>query len=129
MSNRKLEVGAHVIYVTPERRSVNALIEVVHMGYRREALDAYHKSGRPLEDADKITAEEHKAEYGQWPCVNLVFLQPDAKMTDQHGRQKGHASSCSHGSAQGIPQGYCWLWPDEVADFEVGKTVFFDPKP
>ena len=130
MSNRKLVVGAHVIYITPERQTVNALIEVVHTGYRDDVQEAHLRCtlGRMLVDSDRCTADEHFAKYGSWPGVNLVFLQPDEKMTDQHGRQKGHASSCCHGSGQGVPQGYCWLWPDEVPDFVVGETRLFDKK-
>jgi len=106
MSTSKLQIGTHVIAVTPERVAVNALVEVVHKG--------------------TDTAEEHKEKYGQWPCINLIYLQPDPNMKDQYGRQKGHMSSCSHGNVQGVPQGYCWFFPEEVPNVEIGEVVFFD---
>lgn len=92
---QKLEVGAAVVFITLNRQRVNALVEVVH-------------AGAP-------TADEHKAKYGTWPCVNLLFLSPDPAKTDPYGRQKERASSVMHGLQQGIPRGYCWLWPDEAA--------------
>jgi hypothetical protein len=91
---KKLEIGAHVIYITPSRERVNALVEVIHSGEK--------------------TADEHKVLYGNWPCINLLFLSTDPAKVDPYGRQKERATSVSHGSVQGVPQGYCWLWPDEV---------------
>jgi len=92
--DRKLEIGSAVVFITAERVKVNALIEYVH-------------------HSGSVDAEEHRQKYGNWPCVNLMFLSPDPNKVDQHGRQKERASSVSHGSVQGTPQGYCWLWPDE----------------
>ncbi len=91
---KKLEVGAAIVFITPDRVRVNALVEVVHCG--------------------KPTVEEHLALYGNLPCINLLFLSPDPAKTDQYGRQKERASSVSHGKVQGEPQGYCWLWPEEA---------------
>lgn len=127
--NSKLEVGTHVIFITPERIAVNALIEVVHVGYKKESVEAWEREGRKTssELLEKMSAEEHKEAYGQWPCVNLTYIQPDPKMVDQYGRQKGHASSCSHGNVQGNPQGYCWIFPEEAPEqLRVGERVIFD---
>ena len=91
---KKLDVGAAVVFITSDRQRVNALVEVVH-------------AGAP-------TAEEHRQKYGSWPCVNLLFLSPDPCKIDPYGRQKERASSVSHGLQQGVPRGYCWLWPEEA---------------
>ena len=132
MSTSKLQIGTHVIAVTTDRVAVNALIEVVHVGLKPESLKAYQEGSLTHEEMNSKyvehyqSAEEHKAVYGQWPCVNLIFLQADPKMTDQYGRQKGHMSSCSHGNVQGVPQGYCWFFPEEVPNVEIGQVIYFD---
>jgi hypothetical protein len=107
---KKLEVGVHVVYITPDRVKVDALVEVVHTVFSKEESEKHLRG----EVAKLLTAEEHKAIYGTWPCINVLYIEPDPSKTDQHGRQKGRASSVCHGSAQGTPQGYCWLWSDEV---------------
>jgi hypothetical protein len=92
--DQKLEVGAHVVFITSDRRRVNALVEVVHAG--------------------AANAEEHREKYGSWPCINVLYISPDADKQDQYGRQKERASSVSHGFQQGVPRGYCWLWASEA---------------
>lgn len=89
---RKLEIGAALVYLTPTRQRVNALVTAVH------------GQGAP---------EEHKAKYGSWPCINVCFVSPDTSKQDPYGRQIERATSVSHGSQQGVPMGNCWLWPDE----------------
>jgi hypothetical protein len=90
---QKLEIGAAVVYLTPTRQRVNALVTAVHAAYP--------------------TAEEHKERYGSWPCINVLFITPDAAKRDPYGRQSEHASSVSHGREQGVPVGNCWFWPSE----------------
>lgn len=91
---KKLEIGAAVVYITPQRERVNGLVEVIH-------------SAKP-------TIEEHRKLYGNLPCINILYLSPDPEKKDVHGRQKERATSVNHGSLQGVPQGYCWLWPEEA---------------
>lgn len=91
---KKLEIGTAVVFITPDRERVNALVEVVH--------------------GSEPTAEAHKAKHGQWPCINVLYLSPDPSKKDVYGRQKERASSVIHGLQQGVPRGYCWLWPHEA---------------
>lgn len=93
-TKKTLEIGAAVVYITPNRVRVNGLVEVIH-------------GAMP-------TVEEHRANYGNWPCINILFLSPDPEKKDVHGRQKERATSVVHGSTQGIPRGHCWLWPEEA---------------
>jgi hypothetical protein len=91
---KKLEVGAAVVFITSDRKRVNALVEVVHKS--------------------ESTAEAHRAKHGQWPCINLLYLAPDESKVDPYGRQKERGSSVSHAATQGVPRGYCWMWPHEA---------------
>ena len=47
--------------------------------------------------------------------VNLLYLSPNPSKVDPYGPQKEHAGSVGHWLQQGVPRGYCWLWPDEAA--------------
>lgn len=127
VAKRRLEVGAHVVCVTPERYAVNALVEVVHadfsrLGLKWEECTPENTRGRVAE-----AAEAHLRDHGQWPCVNLVFIQPDDTMKDQYGRQKGHLGSVGHWKTQGVPKGNFWMFPDEVPDHvTIGQKAYFD---
>jgi hypothetical protein len=91
--DKNLEIGSHVVFVTPDRERLSALVTAVH---------------------SQGDANEHFAKYGLWPCVNVVFVTNDEAKQDPYGRQIARQSSASHGKSQGLPQGNCWLWPDEV---------------
>ena len=101
------------MFITPDRQRVHALVEVVHTGYTEEGQRAY-TANEPFKEEHKMTAEAHKAVYGNWPCINLLYLSPDKAKVDQYGRQKERASSVGHGASQGVPVGNCFLFPDEV---------------
>lgn len=87
---RQPEVGDVVIFFTEVRQQCNALLTAVH-GEVTQYDDGWFT-----------------------PCVNLVFVVPDESKTDCWGRQKDHASSCSHVSQQRPPVGYYWCFPEEL---------------
>ena len=93
---RQPEVGDAVIYFDEYRRQANGLLTAVHG----------EVSGGPVDGQE-----------GQswWtPCANLVFVVPDKDKTDCWGRQKDHASSCSHVSDQHPAVGNYWCFPEEL---------------
>jgi hypothetical protein len=92
--NQKLEVGAHVIFVDPNRVAHHALIEHVFLA-----------SGK--------TVDEHVATYGQPPCINVIYFSDNPEKTDQYGRQKERATSVVHAKSMGKPEGYYWKWEHE----------------
>ena len=54
---RTLEIGDHVIFITTERKQVNALVTCVHR-------------------AGLTSSEEFFKTYSNYPCVNLLFVTP-----------------------------------------------------
>ena len=93
---RNPEVGDAIVYFDEYRKQVNGILTAVHG----------EVSGGPVEG--------HKEQAWHTPCVNLVYVVPDADKTDGWGRQKDHASSCSHVSQQHPPVGNYWCFPEEV---------------
>ena len=93
---REPKVGDAIIFFTDVRQEVSAIITSVHG----------EVSGGPYEG--------HPDQAWYVPCINLVYVVPDESKTDCYGRQKDHASSCSHASQQYQRVGYYWCFPEEV---------------
>ena len=93
---REPEVGDAVIFFDSVRRQLNAILTAVHG----------EVGGGPVEG--------HEDQDWWTPCVNLVFVVPEEDKTDCWGRQKDHASSCSHVSQQHPQVGYYWCFPEEL---------------
>jgi len=93
---REPEVGDAIVFFDDLRNQCNGILTAVHG----------EVSGGPTPGHDDQ----------QWfvPCVNLVYVVPDESKTDCYGRQKDHASSCSHASQQYQRVGMYWCFPEEV---------------
>lgn len=89
MTERKYEVGAHVIYFDELGRPHNALV-TIWWGL----IDSY------------------RAANGE-PGCNVVVVSPDEAKEDSYGRQTYHATSVVHKTKQDA-HGFKWCWPDEL---------------
>ncbi len=92
-TNRKLEIGDHVIFIDSRRRRHNALLTAIH-----GEITEYERDG--------------KTEL-QIPCVNLTHVSGDARRVDEYGQQlERDATSCVHRSDNSADAN-CWIFPDE----------------
>jgi hypothetical protein len=86
---RKYEVGASVVYVDPQGKAHNALVNIWWTG-----VNAYYSDGKE-------------------PGCNLLWISSDPLKTDTYGQQIERATSVVHKSFQPA-HGNFWCWPDEV---------------
>ena len=92
MTERKYEVGAHVIYFDSYGVPHDALVTIWWMG--------------PVE------VPSYRAENGE-PGCNVVCVDKDELKSDSYGRQIYRATSVVHQSKQNA-HGFKWCWPDEL---------------
>lgn len=92
MEKRELSIGDYVYFITPTRKARHALITAVHGD-----VSEYDRDG------------EKRVDY---PSVNVVFVVPDVKATDEWGRQIERDSSCCH-IGNNSAGAHCYCFPEE----------------
>jgi len=92
MEKRNLSIGDHVYFITPTREARHALITAIHGEIYEQEID-----GVPTV---------------RYPCVNVVFVVPDKRSTDDWGRQIDRDSSCVH-IADNSAGAHCFCFPEE----------------
>jgi len=110
MSRSKLEVGMSVVFIDENYLEHHALLTAIHGD--PEGHERVVDGSGDLEASSVIV----------WPCVNLVFADPEPGAQDQYGRQLKRDSSCAHW-LDNSARGHCWRLVDEKTIPQSEETV------
>lgn len=136
MSERKLTIGMHLVFIDALRRERAALLSAIHgdpqgrlVIPRRKSLDdaSEEEKAKGYTDANGIYCYETDdqgniisdyIEPGEhWPCVNLVVISDNEDAQDQYGRQIDDRHTSIVHWTDSTAVGYCYRFADENVDW------------
>lgn len=137
MTQRKLEVGEVVMWISPTRTEHKALVTAIWgdpegrvmmprltaEGKARRERGELSQHGDWEQNSEGHCIYDPVSEPGtKFPGINLVLVMTDEKNRDQYGRQIERQTSVEH-QAQSTAKGRCWRFPDEPSEAPMQPPV------